>query len=75
MTVRQCAHTTCVAEARACLRFDYAARSAWLDDLDPIGTAESYDLCAVHADGLVVPMGWTRTDRRAGARTLSHQPS
>jgi hypothetical protein len=75
MTVRRCAHTTCVAEADACLRFDYTGRAAWLDDLDPVGTSESYDLCAVHADALVVPVGWTRTDRRAGTRTLFHHAS
>lgn len=75
MRLRPCAHTACGAEAEACLRFDYESRSAWLDDLDPVGTPESYDLCVAHADGLVVPVGWSRSDRRAGARTLFHQPS
>jgi hypothetical protein len=70
MMVRQCAHTTCIAEAEACLRFDYSARAAWVDDLDAVASPDSYDLCAVHADGLTVPVGWTRTDRRVTARPL-----
>jgi len=75
MTARQCAHTTCIAEADACLRFDYSARAAWLDDLETAESPEAYDLCAVHADGLVVPVGWSRTDRRVSARSLFHQAS
>jgi hypothetical protein len=75
MMVRQCAHTTCIAEAEACLRFDYSARSAWVDDLEPVASPDAYDLCGGHADGLTVPVGWTRTDRRATARSLFHQAS
>lgn len=47
------------------MTYDYAARTAWLDGLDPDALPSGYDLCPHHADGLGVPQGWTRTDRRA----------
>lgn len=46
------------------MTYDYAARTAWLDGLDPDALPSGYDLCPTHADGLGVPLGWQRTDRR-----------
>lgn len=47
------------------MTYDYAARTAWLDGLDPDALPSGYDLCTMHADALGVPQGWERTDRRA----------
>jgi hypothetical protein len=47
------------------MTYDYAARTAWLDGLDPDAMPSGYDLCTTHADGLGVPVGWDRMDRRA----------
>lgn len=49
------------------MTYDYASRTAWLDDLAPESDPNQYDLCPAHADRLAVPMGWSRTDRRATA--------
>lgn len=52
------------------MTYGYAARSAWLDGLDPDRSPSGYDLCGEHADGLRVPQGWRREDRRVTARPL-----
>ncbi|HEV2767153.1 MAG TPA: DUF3499 family protein [Acidimicrobiales bacterium] len=63
-TLRRCARPGCSAEASATMTYGYRARTAWIDDLlDDAGGG--YDLCEHHADGLGVPVGWTRTDRRS----------
>lgn len=46
------------------MTFGYRARTAWIDDLGH-DAGGGYDLCQNHADGLGVPLGWTRTDRRS----------
>jgi hypothetical protein len=48
------------------MTYDYASRTAWVDDLAEAALPEGYDLCAPHALAFSVPLGWTRTDRRAG---------
>ena len=52
------------------MSYGYGARTVWLDDLDPERSPAGYDLCADHADGLRVPQGWQRDDRRSSARPL-----
>jgi hypothetical protein len=54
----------------AVLTYDYAERTAWLDDLggSPLGT--TWLLCLNHADTLKVPMGWSLEDRRAEVVSL-----
>ncbi len=47
------------------MTYDYANRSAWIDQLDAEASPAGYDLCDTHADNLGVPSGWTRSDRRA----------
>jgi Protein of unknown function (DUF3499) len=71
---RQCARPGCGAAAAATLAYDYQQRTSWLDPLAPEAHPMSYDLCAVHADTLVVPRGWRLDDRRHGLPT-DHRPS
>lgn len=56
------------------MTYDYGARSAWLDDLAAAPSPAGYDLCAAHADGLGVPQGWIRTDRRVDAAAARRSP-
>ena len=58
--------------AVASLSFDYARRAAWLDELPPAPRPSSYELCATHADGLRVPLGWTHDDRRLPVMPMFH---
>jgi hypothetical protein len=44
--------------------YGYGVRTVWLDDLEPERSPAGYDLCTDHADGLGVPQGWERRDRR-----------
>jgi hypothetical protein len=73
-TARTCDRPVCSAPALASLRFDYASRHAWLHDLDAEPDPHAHDLCADHADRLVVPRGWTFADRRSDVRPLFHAP-
>jgi uncharacterized protein DUF3499 len=72
--LRTCARPLCSAPATASLTYDYASRCAWLDELDDEADPHAHDLCADHADRLVVPRGWTRDDRRSSLRPLFHAP-
>jgi hypothetical protein len=64
-----CARPGCGAPAAALLRYDYASRTVWLDP--PSGQREGTTLgmCAAHADGLKVPVGWSSQDQRRSAAT------
>jgi hypothetical protein len=73
--MRRCARPGCPLEATATMTYDYAARTAWLDGLDPDALPSGYDLCTTHADGLGVPQGWTRTDRRTSVALLRRAAS
>jgi len=50
------------------MTYDYASRTAWVDDLAEIASPAAYDLCTAHARAFSVPQGWTRSDRRAAMR-------
>ena len=67
---RMCSRTACSRPSSATMSYGYGARTAWLDDLDPDHSPCGYDLCTEHADGLSVPQGWERTDRRISTRAL-----
>ena len=67
---RMCSRTGCSRSATATMSYGYGARTAWLDDLDPDHAPSGYDLCLEHADGLRVPQGWERKDRRVSTRAL-----
>jgi len=49
------------------MSYDYASRTAWVDDLSEVATPAGYDLCAPHTAAFSVPRGWTRSDRRGAA--------
>ena len=61
----RCSRPTCGRPAVATLMYDYAARTATVDDLAPSHPMQ-YDLCDAHAERLSVPNGWTMVDRRIG---------
>jgi hypothetical protein len=71
---RLCARTGCATPATASLSYHYAARQVWLDDLDEAHDPHAYDLCAEHANRLVVPRGWESDDRRSDEQPLFHVP-
>jgi hypothetical protein len=64
---RRCAHPACGGEACATRTYEYAGRTAWIDDLSVVASPAGYDLCTAHARAFSVPQGWTRSDRRAAA--------
>lgn len=57
----------CRWSAAASLSYRYDTRQVWLLDLPEEPVPSLYDLCAHHADDLVVPRGWERVDQRAAA--------
>lgn len=59
MTNRPCSRVTCTGTAVATLTYVYADSMAVLGPLSQIAEPHSYDLCAVHADRLSVPQGWS----------------
>jgi hypothetical protein len=61
----RCARPGCGAPAAALLRYDYAERRVWIDDVSEDAGGSVWPLCQAHADGLRVPIGWERDDRRA----------
>jgi len=67
---RLCARPGCASAAVASLSYDYTRRTAWLDELPQAPRPSAYELCATHADGLRVPLGWTHDDRRFSATPL-----
>lgn len=64
MDQRQCARPGCGDAAVATLVYDYGARSVWVDPLTSEPVPGAWGICAVHADSLRVPNGWTLADRR-----------
>lgn len=66
---RSCARPGCDRPAVATLAYAYAEGVVWLEDLAPEAHPMVHDLCAAHADGVRVPLGWElRDDRRAAGR-------
>ena len=63
---RLCAHPGCSGVAGATMTYDYASRTAWVDDLSEVPSPAGYDLCAPHTAAFSVPRGWMRSDRRGG---------
>ena len=60
-----CARPGCGAPAAALLRYDYASRTVWIDPQNGQREGTTLGLCAPHADGLKVPVGWSSEDQRA----------
>jgi hypothetical protein len=65
---RVCQRSGCQRSASVTLSFRYDARQASLVDLTAQKHPADYDLCAAHADLLIVPRGWERLDRRTPPR-------
>ena len=63
-STRRCARPLCGAEASATLTYDYGNASVRIDPASSTGHPMDHDLCAEHADRLVVPRGWELEDRR-----------
>jgi hypothetical protein len=70
--VSQCARPGCGGPASAVLTYHYASRTVWLDDPGEVD-GSAWSLCASHADGLKVPLGWASDDRRVKVVSL-HRP-
>ena len=60
----------CSTPASVRMAYDYADRQMWVEDLDgrPV---QGYALCAMHAERLSPPLGWTFTDRRTVVRLFA----
>lgn len=59
VTERICSKVSCSREAVATLTFDYEGRMVALGPLGAGDDPHAHDLCALHADRLSVPTGWT----------------
>ena len=59
MTRRPCSRVNCDIDAVATLTYVYADSMAVLGPLSDSAEPHSYDLCAVHAERLSPPQGWT----------------
>lgn len=70
---RLCARPGCGAPATATLRFQSTAREAWLVVIDEDAPRAEGDLCARHAEALVLPRGWTLRDERP-LRLVENKP-
>jgi hypothetical protein len=55
---RQCSRSACSGGAISTLTYVYSEQTAVLGPLATYAEPHSYDLCAVHAEGLTVPRGW-----------------
>lgn len=55
---RQCSRPGCGNRAIATLRYNYAARTATVNHLEPGDDPHSWDLCDRHLSRLTVPEGW-----------------
>jgi hypothetical protein len=62
----------CGGPGAAVLSFNYDDRAVWLDDLvTPLGPGEGHALCALHANRMTPPLGWTLTDHRTTTRLFA----
>ncbi len=68
---RLCNRPACGTAAAASLTFQYANRRVWLDDLYDDPDPSMIDLCALHADRVSVPVGWSGEDRRSISPDIS----
>lgn len=60
----------CSSPAAALMSYTYGDRQVWLEDLSAQGY-HGYAMCALHADRLTPPLGWTLTDRRTVVRLFA----
>jgi len=60
----------CSTPASVRMAYNYADRQMWVEDLEG-HNAPGYALCAIHAERLSPPLGWTFTDRRTVVRLFA----
>lgn len=56
---RLCSKVVCRREATATLTFDYGDQMAVVGPLASTRDPHAHDLCALHAERLTIPAGWT----------------
>ncbi len=56
---RLCSKVACPREATATLTFDYGDQMAVIGPLAVVHDPHAHDLCALHAERLTIPAGWT----------------
>jgi hypothetical protein len=61
---RICARPSCRGQAAATLSYSYADRTVWIELVTAEDDPMTHDLCADHAEHLVLPRGWTCRDLR-----------
>lgn len=66
-TARTCRRPGCARSATATLLLSYVEASVRIEALHAEPHPANWDMCGAHADGLGVPRGWTREDRRERA--------
>lgn len=64
MTQRICSRMGCHRPAEVTFTYDYGDRMVAIGPLSPLPEPRAYDLCAHHAQTLVLPMGWRRVEYR-----------
>lgn len=55
---RRCSRTACSKPAIATLTYVYGDQTAVVGPLATYAEPHTYDLCAIHAEGLTAPRGW-----------------
>jgi len=56
------------------MAFDYQHRLVWIDYLSTEQDPMAHDLCALHADGMTVPVGWELDSRLLRVEDLYPSP-
>lgn len=74
-TARTCRRPGCARSATATLLLSYVEASVRIETLHDEPHPANWDMCRPHADGLGVPRGWTREDRRERAPRSEPPPA
>ncbi|WP_419850062.1 DUF3499 family protein [Candidatus Poriferisocius sp.] len=74
MSGKFCARVTCGARASAALLINARDLSAQLVDIQDDDGVAGVPLCRAHADGVVVPLGWTLADSRTPFEGSEFEP-
>ena len=74
MSGKFCARTTCGARATAVLLINARDLSAEIVDIHEDTGVAGVSLCRAHADGIVVPLGWTQGDLRPPVEESEFEP-
>ena len=69
-----CARSTCGNQATASLLINARDLSAQIVDSSEDTGVAGVSLCRAHADGIVVPLGWTQADLRSPVEEFESEP-